>query len=752
VQPPFVQLNGPYPSLYYLRSFLEERGFPVIVRDHSIGLFETIFCREGLRRIFADVRGVKGSAPAGNALVERFLGDEGRWLSTIDRTVDFLRGTDREWGHFIALANGVFPDGVRFFQYIAEQGGGVCTDEAPILAGRLLADIADFITSTLDENFSLIRYAPSTAGAGFRDFSDAQKAMNGYIMRNFYRPLLEREWQQIGELSRGRFILGLTLPFPGCLAGALVCAESAKKRFGGETSVILGGGYVNTELRFIEDEQIFDYTDYLSFDRGYSSLCAIIEREFGSGNAKNSAPLYKTMYRNQGNIVTDASINADGNNDTDGKRMDDENAASVFPDYTGIDFSRYIRPVDDANPMHRLWSDGRWLKAYAAHGCYWHNCAFCDVNLDYIRCYKPVESGALFRHLVQQAAATGIRGVHLVDEACPPASLLRLALLNREAGLPLLFWGNIRFEKAFGPDTAAILAAGGVIGLSAGIEIATERGLERTGKGIGLAGIVSACAAFKEAGILVHAYLIYGWWDEADAEIIDSAETLRQLFAQGLLDSAFWHQFTLTVHSRVYAEKMAGLHPALKPSGGAAGGVKGKKLFALNDISFAGTERFNRFAAPLDSLLAQWMRGGNCPLAEAFPFTVPQPAIAPNAVELLLDEYTFMRERDRAALPRKNEQALFLGSLPFAGEAKQGAVLRWRWRFGECVLRLRGENTARAEQIAALLAEAAKGRGTDAMELFTKLETMFTGKAAGMAKQVWKSLRKQGLMVYSNRQ
>ncbi|MDR0455744.1 MAG: radical SAM protein, partial [Treponema sp.] len=575
VQPPFVQLNSPYPGLYYLRSFLEQRGHTVTVQDHSIALFESIFCRRGLTQIFADVKKNAGKRGFRDAfimfMIELFLSNEDRWLSTIDRTVDLLRGKDHEWGHFIASVNEFIPGGPRFSEYlsyICDSSGRAAPEDAPLLANKLIVDIADFINQTLDKNFSLIRYVPSPAKSlnmGFRDFSAVLHGLNGYIMSNFYRPFLESIWRQIAAEMPEKLILGLGIPFPGCLTGALVCAKSAKAFFGERVVTVAGGAYVNTELRYLEEEQLFDYFDYLSFDRGYGSLDAIVERETAGAKTKNNAALYKTMYRGSSGIIKDNGItNSNTNSDTKsntGIFVDDAAAVTVFPDYSDVDFSRYIHPADDENPMHRLWSDGRWLKAYLAHGCYWHNCAFCDTSLDYIRCYKPVDVDALFRHLLAQAETTGIRGVHLVDEACPPASLLRLALLNREAGLPLVFWGNIRFEKSFTQDVAAILAAGGLMGVSAGIEIATEDGLRRMGKGINLQDIVDVCAAFKEAKILVHAYCIYGYWDQDEQEIIDSAEVLRQLFAEGLLDSAFWHQFTLTKHSRVYAEKQKGLHP-----------------------------------------------------------------------------------------------------------------------------------------------------------------------------------------------
>jgi radical SAM superfamily enzyme YgiQ (UPF0313 family) len=761
IQPPFVQLNSPYPSLYYLRSFLERRGHTVTVQDHSIGLFETIFCRTGLDRIFADVKKSAGKQDFRNSftifMLELFLSNEDRWLSTIDRTVDFLRGRDHEWGHFIAAANEFLPCGPRFNDYLSsvcDSRGRAAPEYAPLLANKLLADIADFITYVADENFSLIRYVPSpskSSSTGFRDFSAVLRGMNGYVMSNFYHPFLENTWRQLAAWQLAakapeKLILGLGIPFPGCLAGALVCAQSAKAFFGERVVTVAGGGYVNTELRYLEDERLFDYFDYLSFDRGYGSLSAIVECETTHVKTENDAALYKTMYRNsEGSIIKDNNIiNNDVNNNT-GISIDDDAAATVFPDYSGVDFSRYIHPADDENPMHRLWSDGRWLKAYLAHGCYWHNCAFCDTSLDYIRCYKPVDVDALFRHLLAQAEATGIRGVHLVDEACPPASLLRLALLNREAGLPLVFWGNIRFEKAFTPDVAAILAAGGLIGVSAGIEVAAEQGLRRIGKGVDLRDIVNVCAAFKEAKILVHAYCIYGYWDQDEREIADSAEILRQFFAERLLDSAFWHQFTLTKHSRIYAEKQKGLHPLLKPGGDPLCGKTAKsknKIFALNDLSFAGEQKFNRYAEPLNRLLGEWMQGDTL-----WPNNdkLLKSAVAPDLIGTLAIDYIRRQDKIRKSLPssssKETSRVIFLVSNAVVRSLAARLELMWYWHLRDYSLPLKPEQ---AKKILSLLKTASGGAGMDALLFYDKLETIFGADA----QRVWRKLRQRGLMLW----
>ena len=117
--------------------------------------------------------------------------------------------------------------------------------------------------------------------------------------------------------------------------------------------------------------------------------------------------------------------------------VEDKYTVQLVPDFSDIDFSRYPRLADSKNPMHRLWSDGAWIKVYLAHGCYWHQCAFCDTSLDYVACYHPVEVEKLHEALYKQAEKTGVRGIHLVDEAAPPVALRNFALANLKKDKPL---------------------------------------------------------------------------------------------------------------------------------------------------------------------------------------------------------------------------------------------------------------------------------------------------------------------------
>ena len=411
-------------------------------------------------------------------------------------------------------------------------------DQAKRLATLYLEDLADLVQATVAPQFALRRYAEQvgTSASSFDQIAQAL-AEPPSLTDEF---MLDALWRHVGEVHPT--VAGLTVPFPGNLYGAFRIAQ-ALKAGRPDIKIVLGGGYANTELRRLADPRVFDYVDAVTLDDGERPLLCLLEHWSGT---RDEPSLCRTFLRSDGRVVW-------RNGATE---PDVTMAEQGTPTYEGLPLDRYISILDTLNPMHRLWSDGHWNKLTVAHGCYWKQCTFCDVGLDYIGRYEATPSAILADRIEVLIAETGRRGFHFVDEAAPPAGLKGLALALLERGTAISWWGNIRFEEAFTPDLCRLLAASGCIAVSAGLEAASDRLLQEVKKGITVDQTARVAAAFHEAGILVHAYLMYGLPGETIEETVGSLERVRQLFAQGLIQSAFWHKFVATAHSPI------GLAPA----------------------------------------------------------------------------------------------------------------------------------------------------------------------------------------------
>jgi len=643
IQPPLVQLNAPYPAVWYLDTWLRSRGIDSTAYDHSIEMARTLYCRRGLARVFDDARvALKGRThpdKATAARIKAYFKDENLYLSSIDSIVDFLSGDDPAFAYRIAVGAGL-PSGMRAE---AVRGDGLGPDDARAWATATINDLADFITYALDPDFGAVRYAERLARGATAFGPLRDDATNGWVLSNCYRPLLRELYARIaGDMkTQGtkdeRVIVLLSIPFPGCLAGSIAAAEEARTAFGERVTVIAGGGYVSTELRFLEDPAVFDVFDYLAYDAGFGALESILDALEGAPRSS----LFHVRFRdeNSGHIIARGFADEEpclaaghgpavGVADDTGYAASERKAiATVHPDYRGLDFSRYLRIVDSPNPMHRLWNDTPWLKYRLAYGCYWHRCAFCDTELDYIKRYVASDLDMLLEAAGKAAQATGLRGIHFVDEAMPVNLTRAFAMRNAELPKPFTFWGNVRFDKAWTDEACAFAAARGLVAVSGGIEIATSHGLEIVDKGFSMTDLVRTLAAFKRAGVLVHAYLIYGFPGQSDQDIADSAEMARVLLAEGLVDSAFWHRFVLTRHSAMYAAWQRGERPWLEP-------IVPRSGFALNDLEFRGEERSERWTAPLDASLSAWADDGEFdkPLSAFLPKGLPRPKLDAMAI------------------------------------------------------------------------------------------------------------------------
>lgn len=529
ITPPFTQLNTPYPATTQLKAFLVEQGYNVTQFDLGIELACRIFNKSFLNKVFE-------IAYAKEKLSFRAKGvGSSRWAyeKSIDTVWAFLQGKDDTLATKITSRN-FLPESGRFRKVKEENldwafGSTGFTDRAKHLATLYIEDLTDFISDVISPAFQLVRYGEQMSiSAPVFDWIEKalQKELN--IIDELMLEILDE------KMNESAFdMVGFTVPFPGTLYASLKCGEHIKNKY--NIPVVMGGGFINTELRELSDVRVFNFTDYIIYDDGEMPIKRLLE--YIKGNSDKES-LVRTKYLDN-NTVKD-SLKED---------LNIEFADLPAPDFSDLDFSKYVSFIELTNPMHKLWSDGRWNKMSVAHGCYWSKCAFCDTSLDYINRYEAPNAVSVVDKMESIMAQTSISGFHFTDEALPPKLLKEIAQEIIDRKLSVSFWGNIRFEKAFTPEICELLAEAGCIAVSGGIEVASDRILKLINKGVTIDGAKRCCTAFADAGIMVHAYLMYGFPTQTAMECVNSLDIIRNWFEEGILQSAFWHRFTMTIHS-----------------------------------------------------------------------------------------------------------------------------------------------------------------------------------------------------------
>lgn len=586
ITPPMTQVNTPYPATAYLKGFLQSRGFKeVFQKDASLDLFLRLMSRRGLEAIEAELlkvipeelnsksvesketvevlnlkNGVAEphsdewgpSSETGskknsrrrkreefvkkeNSLKVFFLQNAKKYQETIDATIRFLQGRDATLAHRIVSRN-FLPEGPRFkqldqFEDLRFAFGQLgIQDQGKYLATLLIDDLADLIRENIDSDFELSRYGEKLCSSQ-ADFSPIEdKVKNSSTLVDKFLGELVEEYQ--AEISPD--VVGLSVPFPGNLLGALRIAKSFKN-LNSKAQILMGGGYCNTELRSLNEPRLFEWLDAVILDDGELPFLRFLE-----GKREKFVRTF---------CLSNDSSKVEFLNDLTLHDIPQKDIG--FPTYEGLRTADYVSLMELLNPMHRLWSDGRWNKLTLAHGCYWRKCKFCDTTLDYIQRYDPQPAKIVVDRMERLIEETGERGFHFVDEAAPPNMLRAVSEEILRRGLVVTWWGNIRFEKAFDFELTQLMARAGCIAVSGGLEVASDRLLKLMNKGVSVEQVAQVTRNFSSNGIMVHAYLMYGFPTQTEQETIDSLERVRQLFENDCVQSAFWHRFSATIHSPI---------------------------------------------------------------------------------------------------------------------------------------------------------------------------------------------------------
>jgi len=663
VTPPFTQLNTPYPATAYLKGFLQTKGVSSFQMDLGLEVILVLFSKAGMQGVF-DQAYRNNSITSTNALRIYTLRD--RYLQVLEDVIRFLQGKNQTFARQLCTDN-FLPRASRFetlddMDYAFGLMG--MQDKAKHFATLFLEDLSDFIVACVDPDFGFSRYA-ERLGQSANSFDElyGQLAGGPTYIDALTIGIFEKTVSEVNPK-----LVCFSVPFPGNLYSAFRCAQWIK-RHRPDIRIAMGGGFPNTELRSLKDPRVFDFVDFITLDDGERPIELLVSQVLDPSPSNPDHGIYKRTFLRQdvGVVYINTSTKPDY------KQQD-----TGTPDYSDLLLDQYISVIEMANPMHSLWSDGRWNKLTMAHGCYWGKCTFCDVSLDYIKIYEPIAARTLVDRMEELIRQTGTNGFHFVDEAAPPALMREVAIEIIRRKLTVTWWTNIRFEKSFTTDLCRLLKESGCIAISGGLEVASDRLLKLIEKGVTVEQVARVTRNFTDSHIMVHAYLMYGYPTQTVQETIDSLEMVRQLFGEGIIQSGFWHQFALTAHSPI----------GLNPDGYHIIPHKKEITFADNEVGFTDKTGIDhgKFSYGLKKSLFNFMHGigFEMKLQEWFDFKIPRTTIAPQFIATCL-------EQDDEFLTKPTAKVIWVGNAPHVsvqtrtkkGKSKEFMVLTFHSTVGE---------------------------------------------------------------------
>ncbi len=208
-----------------------------------------------------------------------------------------------------------------------------------------------------------------------------------------------------------------------------------------------------------------------------------------------------------------------------------------LPDFDGFPLDRYLAP-ELALPL------------MTARGCYFGQCAFCNVGYGEAETFSQLRARVLADQMLEIKNRYGASHIFFADEAITPRNLRGLSAILAEED-PNLYWGGcVRFEKVIDQPLLEAMHEGGCRMVMFGLESASQAIIDHMIKGTQLEHMSRILKESARAGIWNHTFFFFGFPGET---LEDAQETVNFLYAhQQYIHSAAMGTFLMERLSPAY--------------------------------------------------------------------------------------------------------------------------------------------------------------------------------------------------------
>jgi anaerobic magnesium-protoporphyrin IX monomethyl ester cyclase len=481
LQPPPGDLTGPYPALAYLKSYAEQYGHEVRVRDLAIESFSFLVGERTLSRSLARAHALMRELEAKSSLKP----SEQRRYRVLMSVAAIGSGPS-----VISDALKIFKDRNRFYNYPLYKQACAALNSMY----RLLSALHYPTVVTPSE------YPEAQALNSFESVMEhCGTALNPFI--DYYESVL---FPQVAE--RPPAIIGISMEFASQSVQALVLGRLLKERFP-SIHVTMGGAYLSQWALLMGEAQcswLFNCTDSVVLGEGERAFTLLLDH-VASGRSLDDIPNLMHSDASSGAIQRFTSIKY-------------PNPAELPPpDYSDLDLAAYLIP----KPV---------IPYCVSRGCYWGKCVFCQNRYgeNRMRPYQTVPVDKALAEMSFLAEKHGANHFNFSNDVIDPAYLKRFSEAVTASGKKFRWNTDLRAGNAVTPDLCRLMARAGLNSVAIGVESGCQRTLDAMHKGKQVDTVGRVMKDLYDNGVATQAMGFFGFPGETEEEAGMTVSLLEQ--------------------------------------------------------------------------------------------------------------------------------------------------------------------------------------------------------------------------------